>query len=322
MRIDRLAQENPRTQGPRRRDWYRRHSPLHLDSVAALVGDVLSARAASGPARAVVLGAGACTELPLQQLTQQSEFVTLVDLDVPGIASARVALPASLRPRVELMKADLSGGVSAALRDTLQAQPWEDLAQLGGPQGAAPLDAAAACLEQISVPNPPTIPGLPPHGYDLVISDLVLTQLFSLPLLDLLDTLSLRAPVVADLREAHPRYRDAARHFRRRVALAHLALLGSLLATDGAGLLLTDVTGHLLPPGSGPHAGEGAEMLPVLPPDALALPDDMAARFAVMGAPRSWLWLVTKPDAMHPGRAYDVTGLVFRPKTLSCLADS
>ena len=52
MRIARLAEENPRTQGPERRAWYRRHSPAHPRSVAALVEDALAARGSSAPAYA------------------------------------------------------------------------------------------------------------------------------------------------------------------------------------------------------------------------------------------------------------------------------
>ena len=61
MRIARLAEENPRTQGPERRAWYRRNSPAHLRAVATLVEDALTARTSGGPSRAVVLGAGAGT---------------------------------------------------------------------------------------------------------------------------------------------------------------------------------------------------------------------------------------------------------------------
>src|SRR6185312_13536377 len=92
MRIARLAEENPRTQGPERRAWYRRNSPAHLQAVAALVEDALAARASGasgGPSRAVVLGAGACTEAPLERLARTFESVLLVDVDVPGMAHAR-----------------------------------------------------------------------------------------------------------------------------------------------------------------------------------------------------------------------------------------
>ncbi len=71
MRIARLAEENPRTQGPERRAWYRHHSPAHLRAVAVLVEDALAARSAAGPSRAVVLGAGACTEAPLERIARE-----------------------------------------------------------------------------------------------------------------------------------------------------------------------------------------------------------------------------------------------------------
>ena len=309
MRIARLAEENPRTQGPERRAWYRRHSPGHLRSVTALVADALAARAAGTPARAVVLGAGACTEAPLERLARACEHVLLVDIDVPGMARARDELPASLRGKVDLLQADITGGVSDALSGELRAQPWRDLARLGA---SAPLEAAATCLERCPVPDPPQVPGLIPQGYGLVFSDLVLTQLYSLPLLDVVDTLALYAPDAVDLRETHMRYRQAAQAFRRRIALAHRSLLAALLAPGGAAILATDRTGYLLPPKSGPHAHDSREALSVLPSDVLAIPDDLSARFQLVGSPRTWEWLVTTPDATSFGRMYEAMGVVMR----------
>ncbi len=311
MRVQRLTSENPRTQGAARRAQYRRHSPAHLDTIADLVRRGLAARAASAPRTAVILGAGACTELPLHALARALDTILLVDLDLPGMERARAELPASLRPRVRAFPADLSGGVSQALAALLRAQPWDDLARLGGPMGVAPLDAAAACLEQCPVPDPPALPGLAPGAYGLVISSLVLTQLFSLPLLDVLDTLALHAPDAVDRREAHPRYRAAAQSFRRRVAHAHLSLLDALLAPGGAGLLITDVTGHLLPARTGPHAAPAPESLPVLPPDVLDLPRGLAAHFTLASPTRAWRWIVEPPRGETPGRAYDVSAAVF-----------
>jgi hypothetical protein len=237
--------------------------------------------------------------------------VTLVDLDAPGMAEAIEEMPEAARGRVELLAGDVTGGVSASLTAELRAQPWADLAALD-PSGRAALDAAAGCLERCVVVDPPEIAGLAPRGYGLVVSDLTLTQLFGLPMLDVLDTLNVHAPRAADLREGSARYVAAAREFRRRVARAHLSLLGTLLAEGGAGLLLTDVTGYLLAPRAGPHARERREALEVLPRDVLALPDDLAARFDVIGSPKRWRWLVTQPTADTPGRAYDAMGLVFR----------
>lgn len=314
MRIARLAEENLRTQGPDRRAWYRRNSPAHLRAIASLVEDALAARisgASGGSARAVVLGAGACTEAPLERLARACESVLLVDVDVPGMAHARDELPASLRSRVDLLQADITGGVSDTLANDLRAQPWRDLALLGA---SAPLEAAAACLERCPVPDPPSLPALAPQGYGLVFSDLVLTQLYSLPLLDVVDMLSLHAPDAVDLRETSPRYRQAAQAFRRRIALAHLSLLAGLLAPEGAAILATDRTGYLLPPKSGPHAREPREALAVLPADALAIPGDLAARFHLVGKPRTWEWLVTAPDSANYGRMYEAVGVVLRPQ--------
>ena len=311
MRIERLASDNARMQGAARRAWYRAHNSTHLAAAAALVEAALPARRPDAPATAVVLGAGACTELPLDRLAAACARMTLVDLDAPGMAEARDELPSALRESVELLAADLTGGVSASLAAELRAQPWRDLAALD-PSGRAALDAVAGCLERGAVPAPPRIAGLEPRGYGLVVSDLTLTQLFSLPLLDALDTLNFYAPAAADVRETSPRYVEAARSFRRRVALAHLDLLDALLAEGGAGPLLTDVAGYLLAPKAGPHAHEGLEALIVLPRDVLALPDDLAARFAIIGAPKRWRWLVSTPTADTPGRSYDAVGLIFR----------
>ncbi|HEU5349829.1 MAG TPA: hypothetical protein VFU63_14560 [Ktedonobacterales bacterium] len=310
MRIARLAEENPRTQGPERRAWYRRNSPEHLRAVAALVEDGLAARAHGGPARAVVLGAGACTEAPPERLARTCDHVLLVDVDVPGMARARDELAASLRGRVDILQADITGGVSDALARDLRAQPWRDLSLLGV---AAPLEAAAACLDRCPVPDPPQLPALIPQGYSLVFSDLVLTQLYSLPLLDVVDMLSMYAPDSVDLRETNARYRQAAQAFRRRIALAHLSLVASLLAPEGAAILATDRTGYLLPPKSGPHARDPRETLTVLPSDVLAIPDDLAAHFAPVGKPHRWEWLVSAPDAANFGRMYEAVGMVLRP---------
>lgn len=310
MRIARLPYDNPRMQGPERRRWYRRHSPEHLRMIEACVRDCIAERAPGTPGMAIVLGAGACTEVPLQRLAVLCGSVLLVDVDVPGMVRARDELPSNLRSRVNLLQADLTGGVSEALAAELRSQPWVELTALGGPAGA--LDAAAGCLNRCVVPDPPLITGLADASFGFVMSSLVLTQLFSLPLLDVLDTLTLYAPVAAERRETHRRYLAAATDFRRRVALAHLDAIGALLAPGGCGLLVTDVTGYLLPPTSGQHAGSAIESLPTLPPDVLAIPSDMERRFEILHEPGAWRWLVSAPDANMPGRAYDVAALTFR----------
>ena len=311
MRIERLAADNRRRQGAERRAWYERYSAKHLRETERSVETALAAREDGAPLAGVILGAGACTELPLERLARVCEPLTLVDLDAPGMGRARETLPEKLRPRVNLLAADLTGGVSAALREAMGLQPWRDLRALGG---MALLDALADCLERVEIPDPPEIAGLARHSFGLVISSLTLTQLYSLPLLDALDTLLAYAPDLAERRDEHPRYAAAERDFRRRVSQAHLSLIAGLLAPSGTALLTTDKTGYLLAPKSGPHAGEGREALETLPASALTWPDDLAARFTLTGPPRAWAWMVAMPEGETPGRAYDVVAAVMRAR--------
>jgi hypothetical protein len=222
---------------------------------------------------------------------------------------ARAELPEAERSGVRLLAADLTGGVSAALREEMGIQPWRDLRALGG---LALLDALAGCLERVEVPNPPEIAGLESHSFGLVISSLTLTQLFGLPLLDALDILLAYAPEQAERRDAHPRYVAASSDFRRRVALAHLDLMAQLLAPGGAALLTTDRMGYLLAPQSGPHARDPRDELETLPASALDWPSDLAARFTVVDATRHWAWMVAMPEDETPGRAYDVWAALLR----------
>ncbi len=316
MRIERLSVDNQRTQGAERRNWYRKYSAKHLKQVEQALLAALDARGSATPDNAVALGAGACTELPLEQLARACSPVTLVDLDTEGMLRARAELPEKLRPRVRTVTADLTGGVSGALQDQLRGRPWPDLRALGGGRGASILSAVADCLNRTAVaqsPDPWAL-GLKPQSFGLVVSSLTLTQLYSLPLLDALDTLLVYAPDLADERAAHPSYLAAERDFQRRVVLGHLALIEQLLAPEGVALLITDRVGYLLSPERGPHAGEGRETLEVLPSEALRLPDDLEARFSRVGPLRQWMWMVSMPEGETPGRAYEVVAAILRAR--------
>lgn len=313
MRIARLPRDNQRTQGIARREWYRRHSERHLRAVHSLVRDAVARVPPQSGERIVVLGAGACTELPLEWLASRAPAVTLVDVDTDGMVAAREELSSRLRSQVNLVQADLTGGVSQALEREILSQPWRELARLGSSGDKSLLDAAALCLERCPIPNPPHISELAPGGYDLVLSDRALTQLFSLPLLDVVDTLMLYSPSAADLRETHSRYDAAANNFRRRVALAHLSLMRSLARPGAVAVLLTDTRGYLLPPTHGPHA-QDSDALDILPATVLDIAGDMDACFDDVEMCPSWRWIVSEPSATAPGRAYDVVGALGRAR--------
>ena len=210
MRITRLTVDNRRTQGAERRTWYRRHSPEHLNAVSALVENALRLDGLASTRQTVVLGAGACTEIPLERLARASAHVSLVDLDVAGMAQARDELPATVRDRVDLLQADLTDGVSEALAAELRATPFADLNMLDQGRGMREPSGGRRRLPG-ALPRSQMRQRLrvfEPGGYDLVVSDFVLTQLYSLPLLDVVGTLTAYAPAVADLRETLPRYQD------------------------------------------------------------------------------------------------------------------
>jgi hypothetical protein len=316
VRIERLSVDNQRTQGAERRNWYRKYSAKHLKQIEQATLTALDARGPAAPDSAVALGAGACTELPLEQLARACSPLTLVDLDTEGMLRARAELPEKLRAHVRTVSVDLTGGVSGALQDELRGQPWPDLRALGGGRGASILSAVAGCLERVPVAQPPDpwALGLAPHSFGLVVSSLTLTQLYSLPLLDALDTLLVYAPDLADERAAHPGYLAAERGFQRRIVAGHLALIEHLLAPQGVALLITDRVGHLLAPQRGPHADDARETLAVLPAEALRLPDDLEARFTLVGPLRQWMWMVAMPEGETPGRAYEVVGVILRAR--------
>jgi len=85
VRIDTLTYHNVETQGARRRAWLREYSPQHLQRCAALIHSALEKRPASVSRGTVVLGAGACTEIPLEELTRHSDEVALADLDLNAV---------------------------------------------------------------------------------------------------------------------------------------------------------------------------------------------------------------------------------------------
>ncbi|HEY7416143.1 MAG TPA: hypothetical protein VH593_13195, partial [Ktedonobacteraceae bacterium] len=223
MRITQLAYANRQLQGAQRREWLRHYSPQHLEWCKKLTLDGLQQRASYASRSTVVLGAGACTEVPLAELVRSSDEVVLADLDKGALIQAGNELSAqSQRRKVQTLPADLSGDVSAHLEHVLRQQDWQALIAQGS---EALFDAAAVCLEQCPVPDPPTIGSLNQGEFGLVVSSLLLSQLFSYPLLDVLDLVQRVAPEFLLDQERHRRYQEAAQQFRIRIINAHLHLL-------------------------------------------------------------------------------------------------
>lgn len=304
MRIDTLTYNNVQMQGARRRAWLHQHAPQHLERCAALMLHALRQRQEGASRSVVVLGAGACTEVPLNELARASDEVVLADLDLAAMRQGRDELVSSaLRKRVRVLGCDMSGGVSANLGRLIGRQAWTELV----PQGAqAVFVAAADCLEQCAVPDPPLIEGLGTGEFGVVISSLLLSQLFSYPLLDMLDHVQRVAPDYLGEQERHRRYQEAAQAFRVRVIQAHLHLLCALVDVGGVVVLLSDIRGFVFDVYGTDHDAEHRRTMPLVP---RVLPELVRDCFTVMEEAR-WEWLTDLPEAGKLGRGYEVVGYV------------
>jgi hypothetical protein len=305
-RIDNLPYSNVQMQGVQRRQWLQQHSPQHLLQSRALVARALRLREPATSQSTLVLGAGACTEVPLADLGRASDEVVLADFDLTAMQQARDELTSSaLRKQIRLLQCDISGGVSHNLARLIAQQNWPQLIS----QGAhAVFDAASLCLEQCPVPDPPQLQELSPGDFGLVVSSLVLTQLFSYPILDVLDSIQRIAPSLLNEQERHRRYQDAAQDFRIRIINAHLHLLRPLLDIGGVAVLLSDIRGFVFTVYGTDHDATHRRAIPLVP---RAFPDLVHATFTIMEEAQ-WEWLTDLPTGDRPGRGYEVVGYILK----------
>ncbi len=315
MRIDSLSHNNAQTQGKRRREWLRQYAPQHLENCTTLILHGLWQRGNEAAPNALVLGAGACTEVPLNDLLRASDEVVLADLDIAALRSASDEITSSaLNKRLQLLQCDISSssgepknGISATLTRLINRQNWE-AAVAQGPQ--AVFDLAALCLEQCRIADPPEIQTLASGSYGFVVSSLVLSQLFSYPILDLLDHIKHVAPKLLGEQERHRRYQEAAQAFRIRVINAHLHLIRNLLDRGGSAVLLSDLRGFVFNVYGTDHDAAHHRAIPLIP---RTFPDLVHDTFEVVEE-KQWEWITDLPESGRPGRGYEVGGYVLKPR--------
>jgi hypothetical protein len=271
------------------------------------VREALAARAADTSQATVVLGAGECTEIPLQELVQASDEVAIVDLDDQGIEAAKRELPLRAQKKVRLVQWDLSGGVSLALRREISKRSWQ-AAKHAGPR--ALWDLAADCLDTCKIAVLPEGGAFVEREFGLVISSFVMTQLFSYPLLDMLDHMQALAPELLEEQERHRRYQDARQHFQKRIIEAHLRLMAHLLDTGGVALLLSDVRGFAFMVHGTDHDRVHRQMFPLVPRSFSEL---VSERFQIIDE-QQWEWLTSLPEKDRPGRGYEVSSYLCQEK--------
>jgi hypothetical protein len=306
VRIDTLTYNNIQTQGAQRRLWLRQHSPQHLQQCTSLMLRGLQLRQWSTSTSTLVLGAGACTEIPLAELARNSDEVVLADYDLASMQQGRdeLASPA-LRKKVRVVSCDISGGVSAHLNRLKEQKLWDKLVNQSS---RVVFDAAADCLEHCDAPDPPEIEGLYAGEFGVVISSLVLSQLFSYPLLDMLDHIQHIAPAYLGEQERHRRYQEAAQSFRIRVLQGHVDLLKELLDVGGIVVLLSDVRGFMFDVFGNENDSQHRQTLPIVP---RSLPELVRESFHVMEQ-RRWEWITDLSGEGKLGRGYEVVGYVLK----------
>ncbi len=302
MRIDNLSYSNSQTQGAARRAWLQQHSPEHLEQARDLILTGLHRRPYSVTPNVVVLGAGFCTEIPLLELVKGSEEVILADLDKSAMlqAGSEIKDP-RLHRKIEVIQVDLSGRLSSKLRRLINGQRWSELIRHGK---EAFFNAAAACLEECEVPDPPPVSDFVNGEFGLVISSFVLSQLFSYPLLDLLDHVQQVAPDLLVEQERHRRYQDAVQNFRMRVINAHLHLLRRIVDQGGLVVLLSDIRGFAFEVTGTDHDASHRRAIPLVP---RTMPEQVREHFEMLEE-RNWEWITDLPTTDRIGRGYEVTG--------------
>lgn len=310
MRIDTLTYNNVQTQGAQRRLWLRQHSPLHLQQCADLMLCGLQLRPRSASTSTLVLGAGACTEVPLAEIARNSDEVVLADYDLASMQQARDELASNaLRKRVRLVQSDISGDVSTHLNRLLQKQRWDKLASQSAP---AVFNVVADCLDQCEVPDPPDMQELYSGEFGVVISSLVLSQLFSYPLLDVLDHIQRHIPAYLGEQERHHRYQEAAQNFRIRIIQGHLHLLQKLLDVGGNVVLLSDVRGFVFKDSRSEPVSQPRQALPIVPRSFAELVQE---HFQIIEE-RHWEWLTDIPGEGKLGKGYEVVGYILKIDSL------
>lgn len=152
------------------------------------------------------------------------------------------------------------------------------------------------------------IPTLGEGEFGLVLSSLVLSQLFSYPILDLLNLIQEIAPDLLGEQERHHHYQEAVQAFRIRIINAHLHLLRHLLDTGGIVVLLSDIRGFAFSVYGTDDDAQHRRSIPLVP---RVFPQLVRSTFSVLEEAK-WKWITDLPEGERLGRGYEVAGYVLQ----------
>ena len=119
---------------------------------------------------ALVLGAGKCREIPLEELARKFDRVVLVDLDAPSMRDAVATLPEPLRPKVEIRVSDVTSFAQPLMEATSR------IVERAQSADEAFTELGSLYREIATLGRFPELPRA-----DLVISSLVLSELARYP---------------------------------------------------------------------------------------------------------------------------------------------
>jgi hypothetical protein len=249
-----------------------------------------------------VLGAGACREIPLTDLVERFDSVTLNDIHAEDVNKAAAQIDPARRKKLAIQVADLTG-----LIDPVISRMRERLSECVDPESAC--NAMTESLTTSPVRSV-TCPG----QFDLVVASCVLSQLHY--------ALTHRSDVLLEqrfpgqverLRTSSP-WRLNLRQLARRMKAIFLDALARLATAHGF-IYLSDSVQlchvHLTRIGRW-KTGQTYRMLP-----SANLEDILDARFRVVERAR-WEWVGAQPsEKRHTGRVYDVQALLLRLSSIT-----
>ncbi len=222
--------------------------------------------------RALILGAGACIDIPLRDIVETFEQTTVVELDTDATESASARLPRRLRSKMQIVRADISGFVQpmGTLIDQAGREPtWLQFTEV--------LDRGIRSIDPVQA-----APDLG-RDYDFVCSHLVMSQMASMPLnyADSRAFAQYDKGIAADdeinLSASIPASPDESLHrFTEQAQLAHLDVLKRSVAVSGI-VHFADTLFHI----------EGSKQIPLT---TAAVEPGIEARFDRIGTERAWLW--------------------------------
>jgi hypothetical protein len=150
----------------------RLHVERSRQAIARTALTALEMAPAGEPKRALLLGGGNCTDIPLAAIVDTFDHTTLVDSDTESIAASASRLPRPLLGKISLVGADVTG-VMAELTGEM-----ERLAAAHTTHAEFAETAAEFICQLDPTMSQPDLG----HNYSFVCSQLLLSQLLALPI--------------------------------------------------------------------------------------------------------------------------------------------